>query len=113
MPHPTPPFPTDGERDRGAVTYPLPDGVLVERDIRVKMRDGVHLARALAQSILNSIAGADMTPVIWPWPHPVFAFPARSAFCGFARAPSCVGRARNTQRYATLCFCVWATQAYG
>lgn len=34
----------DGERDRGAVTYPLPDGVTVERDIRVKMRDGIHLA---------------------------------------------------------------------
>lgn len=31
------------ERDRGAVTYPLPSGVVVERDIRVRMRDGVHL----------------------------------------------------------------------
>jgi len=32
------------ERDLGAVTFPLPAGVIVERDLRVKMRDGVHLA---------------------------------------------------------------------
>lgn len=32
------------DRDRGAVTCPLPDGVLVERDHHVTMRDGVRLA---------------------------------------------------------------------
>ena len=36
--------PAGADRDRGAITYPLPDGVIVERDVRVKMRDGVHLA---------------------------------------------------------------------
>ena len=30
-------------RDLGAVTYPLPSGLEVERNIRVRMRDGVHL----------------------------------------------------------------------
>ncbi len=33
----------DSDEDRGAVTYPLPGGVLVERDIWVQMRDGVRL----------------------------------------------------------------------
>lgn len=37
------------ERDRGTVTYPLPDGVIVERDVRVKMRDGVHLAATVCR----------------------------------------------------------------
>lgn len=40
----TPEHPASAECDLGAVTYPLPDGVIVERDVRVKMRDGVHLA---------------------------------------------------------------------
>lgn len=31
------------EGDRGAITHPLPEGVIVDRDVRVKMRDGVHL----------------------------------------------------------------------
>lgn len=31
------------DRDLGAVTYPLPSDVVVERNVRVKMRDGVHL----------------------------------------------------------------------
>jgi predicted acyl esterase len=30
--------------DRGAVTYPLPEGVMVERNVRVRMRDGIHLS---------------------------------------------------------------------
>jgi uncharacterized protein len=30
--------------DRGAIAYPLPDGVIVERNLRVKMRDGIHLS---------------------------------------------------------------------
>ena len=34
----------NSDRDLGAVTYPLPEGITVERDIRVKMRDGVQLA---------------------------------------------------------------------
>lgn len=38
-----------GERDRGAVTYPLPAGITVERDIRVKMRDGVHLGATVCR----------------------------------------------------------------
>lgn len=29
--------------DRGAITYPLPQGIIVERNIRVAMRDGIHL----------------------------------------------------------------------
>lgn len=29
--------------DLGAVTYPLPDSIIVDRSIRVRMRDGVHL----------------------------------------------------------------------
>jgi uncharacterized protein len=32
------------ESDRGAVTYPLPDGIVVERKIPVVMRDGVKLS---------------------------------------------------------------------
>ena len=32
------------DRDPGAVTYPLPDGIIIERNVRVRMRDGVHLA---------------------------------------------------------------------
>ena len=35
--------PAGSGRDVGAVTYPLPADVVVERDIRVKMRDGVPL----------------------------------------------------------------------
>lgn len=31
------------ERDLGAVTYPLPEGIIIERDVRVKMRDDIHL----------------------------------------------------------------------
>lgn len=31
------------ERDRGTVTYPLPDSIIVERTVRVAMQDGVHL----------------------------------------------------------------------
>ncbi|PRY39429.1 CocE/NonD family hydrolase [Umezawaea tangerina] len=41
MPQPTP---EDARQDLGAVTHPLPDGVVVERDVRVAMRDGVRLA---------------------------------------------------------------------
>ena len=37
------------ERDCGAVTYPLPVGVIVERDVRVRMRDGVHLAATVCR----------------------------------------------------------------
>ena len=33
--------------DRGAVTHPLPEGVRIERDIRISMRDGVHLAATI------------------------------------------------------------------
>ena len=35
---------SEDDRDRGIVTYPLSAGVLTERDVRVPMRDGVHLA---------------------------------------------------------------------
>lgn len=34
----------DANRDLGAVTHPLPDGVVVDRGVRVRMRDGLHLA---------------------------------------------------------------------
>ena len=37
------------ERDRGAVTYPSSDDVIVERDVRVKMPDGVHLAATVCR----------------------------------------------------------------
>lgn len=30
--------------DRGIVTYPMPDGVTVERDLTVEMRDGTRLS---------------------------------------------------------------------
>ena len=35
---------SDSEQDCGAVTYPLPKGIFVDPDVRVRMRDGVHLA---------------------------------------------------------------------
>ena len=44
MPEETAEPSVNAARDRGAVTYPLPDAVKIERDVRVRMRDGVHLA---------------------------------------------------------------------
>jgi predicted acyl esterase len=41
---PTSQPPGDELRDRGAVTYPLPSGIAVERNVKVRMGDGVHLA---------------------------------------------------------------------
>lgn len=37
------------ERDRGAVTYPLPKCVIIERDVRVRMRDGAHLTATVCR----------------------------------------------------------------
>lgn len=33
----------------GALTHPLPDGIIVERDVRVRMRDGLHLAATVSR----------------------------------------------------------------
>ncbi|KKW91612.1 CocE/NonD family hydrolase [Sphingobium chungbukense] len=39
------------EQDLGAVTYPLPEGIVVDRDVRVRMRDGVHLEATIYRPI--------------------------------------------------------------
>ena len=49
MQDPTPEHIASTEHDLGVVTYPLPTGVIVERDVRVRMRDGVHLATTVCR----------------------------------------------------------------
>lgn len=51
--------PAGAERNRGAVTYPLPDGVIVERNVRVEVRDGVHLSATVCRP-----AGDGRFPVV-------------------------------------------------
>lgn len=41
--------PAEAGGDLGAITYPLPEGIIVERDVRVKMRDGIHLAATVCR----------------------------------------------------------------
>ena len=49
MQQPTAEDPTGANRDLGAVTSPLPHGVIVQRDVRVRMRDGVELAATVCR----------------------------------------------------------------